>query len=330
MTQTTPGCSRAASMHACSPRTSRSSSAAASPSCAASLDAEDVAQDVKVRLWRELAAGKTLPGAVPRGRAQGDRLDARRVLAGTADARAAARGLGSGRRRATASRSCSTATPSRPCWTGSRAGRGEVMELRYLRAARDRRDRRAARHGAERRRPGAPRRTAQAASRLWPVADLVLAAVRGVRRAGSRAASGPTCASTWCGRGRDGTSWPRWSTGSCSGRRPRSRTRTRSRSRRRGSRARRRSSRCACGGGCRRDDGRRRGDGPVRAPGRVREKVRPPLPRARDRPARRAPRRPGAPRGAGSRSCRRGSRTSWRGGRARSPPSPPTTARMRR
>ena len=33
--------------------------AGASPSCAGSLDADDVAQDVKLRLWGELRRGKT-------------------------------------------------------------------------------------------------------------------------------------------------------------------------------------------------------------------------------------------------------------------------------
>ena len=44
------------------------------------LDADDVAQDVKVRLWRELHQGQVLRRAFPGGRPQGHRLDGRGLL----------------------------------------------------------------------------------------------------------------------------------------------------------------------------------------------------------------------------------------------------------
>ena len=55
--------------------------------CVAALrghsDAEDVAQDVKLRLWRELQAGKTYPVPYRVVVLEGDRLDAQGLLAGT-------------------------------------------------------------------------------------------------------------------------------------------------------------------------------------------------------------------------------------------------------
>ena len=61
------------------------------------VDADDVAQDVKVRLWGELRKGQDLLGAVSRRRPQGHRLDGQGLLRRPPDARGPAGGVGSGR-----------------------------------------------------------------------------------------------------------------------------------------------------------------------------------------------------------------------------------------
>ena len=104
------------------------------------LDADDVAQDVKVRLWRELPQGQVLLGAVPRRRPQGHRLDAPRPLRGKRPTHVPLPdGWDPGRPERRPRASSSTATRSRRCSTTLDEGRRrQVMELSLPRAARDR------------------------------------------------------------------------------------------------------------------------------------------------------------------------------------------------
>ena len=172
------------------------------------LDADDVAQDVKLRLWRELHAGKSysVPFRVVVHKVIGWTL--KRLLRRPPDARAAAGGLGPGRPERRPRRARSTATRSRRCSTTLEGKTRQVMELRYLERLEI--DQIAERLGMKRNAvdQALHRGHAQATgdSDRWLISSCSCSRSTS---AGSPPASGPTCASTWTAPATSATSSPR-------------------------------------------------------------------------------------------------------------------------